>query len=69
MKAYIQMPEYKGGNLKEWLLAQGEPNPQTRRRLIFGLLQAVERMHTAGVTHNDMKLDNILLCCFSWTSN
>ena len=60
MKAYIQMPEYTGGNLKQWLLAD-TPNPQTRRRLLFGLLQAVERMHSAGVTHNDMKLENVLL--------
>jgi hypothetical protein len=59
MKAYVQMPEYKGGNLRQWLLA--EPNPQQRQRLVVGLLQAVERMHVANITHNDMKLENVLL--------
>jgi serine/threonine protein kinase len=60
MKAYVQMPEYKGGNLRQWLLA-GTPDSQKRQRLIYGLLQAVERIHACRVTHNDMKLENVLL--------
>ena len=64
MKAYVQMPEYKGGSLRQWLLAgvtAGAPDSQKRQRLIYGLLQAVERIHACGVTHNDMKLENVLL--------
>jgi hypothetical protein len=60
MKAYVQMPEYQGGDLQQWLQA-GEPNPHARRRLLFGLLQAVERVHAAGISHNDIKLSNVLL--------
>jgi hypothetical protein len=59
-KAYIQMPYYGGGDLKQWLL-KGDPNPRTRQRLLSGLLQAVQCMHIAGVTHNDLKLSNVLL--------
>ena len=53
------MPEYKGGSFRQWLLA-GAPDSQKRQRLIQ-LLQAVERIHASGVTHNDMKLENVLL--------
>ena len=60
MQMYLQMPEYKGGNLRQWLQA-GEPNPQIRERLVFGVLQAVDRVHAAGILHNDMKLENVLL--------
>ena len=61
LKAYIQMPVYQGGNLRQWLQTDDASNARKRQKLIYGLLQAVERVHTAGVLHNDMKLENVLL--------
>ena len=61
--AWIEMPCYKVGgkrlNMKEWL--QGSVDVRTRQRLLLGFLEAVRHIHGCKVSHNDIKLANILI--------
>jgi serine/threonine protein kinase len=59
---YVQMPRYRG-DFEEWLLQHekdGVP-PNQLRRLLLGVLRAVARVHERELTHNDIKLENILI--------
>lgn len=57
------MPKYPG-DLRSWLEAYGRPArvpAEPRRKILLGLLRAVARVHEFKFTHNDIKLENILL--------
>ena len=61
-KTYVQMPHYRGGNLRMWLQEKAaDAPPQRRVQLLTGLLGAVQYIHTAKIWHNDIKLSNMLL--------
>ena len=59
-----------GGTLYEWLMkkhkTKGYPERDSKRifKLIF---EALEYIHSRGIVHRDIKLDNILMCKNSLT--
>ena len=59
---YLQMPRY-ACDLKQWIKGCPgmKPPQQQRRKILLGLLRAVDRVHQYRLTHNDIKLENILL--------
>jgi Ca2+-binding EF-hand superfamily protein len=63
---YLQMPRYDS-DLLNWLKdpATGRFNPRPnalqRRTILLGVLRAVARVHEFNFTHNDIKLDNVLI--------
>jgi serine/threonine protein kinase/Ca2+-binding EF-hand superfamily protein len=63
---YLQMPRYDG-DLLDWLKDPAterfnpRPNAQQRRTILLGVLRAVARVHEFSFTHNDIKLDNVLI--------
>ena len=60
-KMYLQMPRYNG-DLRDWLEKHHERvPPEQRRKILLGILRAVARVHEFNFTHNDIKLENILL--------
>lgn len=56
------MPKYPG-DLRSWLenYAHTRVPAEPRRKILLGLLRAVARVHEFKFTHNDIKLENILL--------
>ena len=57
------MPKYPG-DLRSWLEKYERPArvpAEPRRKILLGLLRAVARVHEFRFTHNDIKLENILL--------
>ena len=62
MKLFIQMPRLPY-DFKQWLLkkCKKDPPPADRRKILFGVLRGVARVHEFSLTHNDIKLDNILV--------
>jgi len=60
-KMYLQMPKYDG-DLKDWLdNNDATVQAEQRRKILLGVLRAVARVHEFKFTHNDIKLENILL--------
>jgi serine/threonine protein kinase len=60
-KMYLQMPRYHS-DLRDWLQRHEAKMPaEQRRKILLGLLRAVARVHEFKFTHNDIKLENILL--------
>ena len=69
--AYVQMPFYEGGNLAEWLrqarTAAADDDAAHQRvsdqlRAIFSeVAGALHHVHCSGVTHADVKLENVLM--------
>lgn len=57
--AAIVMEYVDGSTLTEYLA--GEPSLQERQRIFEQLLSATDYLHKAGVLHNDLKPDNILI--------
>lgn len=49
----------EGTTLTEWLLTS--PSAETRARLALSLLNAVRRLHAQGLSHGDLKEDNIVV--------
>jgi hypothetical protein len=60
--AYMAMPLYEGGTLKQALRARGAPPDEAwLRKLLVPLLDALELLHRADCLHRDISPDNILL--------
>lgn len=60
--AYMAMPLYEGGTLKQALRARGMPPDEAwLRKLLVPLLDALELLHRADCLHRDISPDNILL--------
>ncbi|GIL05351.1 MAG: hypothetical protein BroJett031_18710 [Betaproteobacteria bacterium] len=60
--AYMAMPLYAGGTLKQALRARGAPPDEAwLRKLLVPLLDALELLHRADCLHRDISPDNILL--------
>ena len=57
---YLQMPRYSDDVLK-WLKDNPVPDAQQRRQILLGVLRGVARVHEFNFTHNDIKLENVLL--------
>jgi serine/threonine protein kinase/predicted DNA-binding protein YlxM (UPF0122 family) len=58
---FMQMPRYRHGTLKEWLSAPQKPEVDSKKRVLFLVLQALSFVHRSGIVHRDIKLENILM--------
>lgn len=58
---YVVMEYVEGITLKDWL--RDEPLPALKRRLIWfqEVVEAVSRLHQAGIVHGDLKSSNIMI--------
>jgi len=75
--AYVQLPYYNGGNMFRWLngdvpdqtwLEQGlnylsnrKPRIWQRKVLLGQLCEALRHLHSHGLAHGDVKLENVLV--------
>ena len=61
---YLVLPLYAEGTMREWLDRQGGAGQAERgavKSLCRGVLQALTFLHSNGVVHGDVKLENILV--------
>ena len=60
--AYMAMPLYEGGTLKQALKAMATPPDEAwLRKLLVPLLDAIELLHAADCLHRDIAPDNVLM--------
>lgn len=57
----LVMERVGGKNLRHWLQDGSAPDPQTQRRLAEDLLAGLDYLEQQGVTHKDLKPDNLLV--------
>jgi calcium/calmodulin-dependent protein kinase I len=62
-RVYMVLQHLSGGELLEALHERGSLSEGDAREVLFQLLDAVSHLHAAGVTHRDIKLENIMLSC------
>lgn len=55
------LPYMKGGDLFEWLLLHPFPPEDTSRVIIRQLSSALSYIHSLGLSHRDVKLENVLV--------
>ncbi|MBE6760418.1 MAG: PASTA domain-containing protein [Ruminococcaceae bacterium] len=60
--AYIVMEYLEGETLQHWLEVNGRMSCEMCVPIMISVLQALERVHAAGLMHRDIAPDNILLC-------
>ena len=61
VKFYVVTEVCEGGELYKWLLKNGKLTENDACYVIKQILQAINYMHQQGITHRDLKLQNILL--------
>ncbi|WED42691.1 protein kinase domain-containing protein [Legionella cardiaca] len=59
-QACLAMPLFSGVPLDSYLYEHVELSKETRREMACSLLQDLQKIHSAGITHNDLKPKNIL---------
>jgi serine/threonine protein kinase len=59
-RMHLIMECLDGGNLCSYVKAKRRLSEDESRRIFFQVLQAVEHLHMLGVTHRDIKLENVL---------
>ena len=59
-KAYLAMPLFSGVPLDDYLNGNLELNQETRQKMANSLLNDLEKIHAANITHNDLKPKNML---------
>lgn len=57
----LVMERVGGETLRQWLLRNPTPEPATQRRLAEDLLAGLDYLEQKGVTHKDLKPDNLLV--------
>ena len=58
---FIVMEYVAGGNLLDYIAANGPLDEETFRRIVFALTDALTRAHDNHIIHRDIKPENILL--------
>jgi eukaryotic-like serine/threonine-protein kinase len=58
---YIAMEYLSGGTLKDLIMSEGTPSPQTVVEVALQIAEALEAAHARGVIHRDIKPRNILI--------
>ena len=53
--AYLQLPLYTGGDLKQYLITHN-PEPWRRKALLKQLCEALWHVHSHGYAHGDVKV-------------
>lgn len=69
---FIEFPYVSGGNLKTWFEAQSKLSPptlETRLSIAASVADALAATHSAGVVHNGLKPENVLMadCDGRWS--
>ena len=59
-RMHLIMECLDGGNLCSYVKAKRRLSEDESRRIFFQILQAIEYLHALGVTHRDVKLENVL---------
>ena len=59
-RMHLIMECLDGGNLCSYVKAKRRLTEDESRRIFFQILQAIEYLHMLGVTHRDVKLENVL---------
>eukprot|EP00951_Prasinocladus_malaysianus_P028418 scaffold258858_cov47-Prasinocladus_malaysianus.AAC.1 len=57
----LVMTRLTGGELSDIVQAQGKLSEDDARAAVIGILSGVSHMHTKGIAHRDLKLENVLL--------
>ncbi|MCG8417454.1 MAG: protein kinase [Proteobacteria bacterium] len=57
----LVMERVGGQTLRQWLAENQNPDPHTQRQLAENLLSGLEYLENQGVTHKDLKPDNLLV--------
>lgn len=65
-KAIFMLRQYFAWNLYDRLFGQPSLTDIEKAWLTYQLLRALDQMHSAGVTHGDIKSENILLTTWNW---
>jgi serine/threonine protein kinase len=50
-----------GGSLQDHILKSSTYNEDEAARLVMQMLQGVQYLHSLGIVHRDLKVENILL--------
>jgi serine/threonine protein kinase len=50
-----------GGSLQDYILRSSTYNEDEAARLVMQMLQGVQYLHSLGIVHRDLKVENILL--------
>jgi serine/threonine protein kinase len=58
--AYVQLPYYNGGDMLQWL-TKTAPEVWRRKALLWQLCEALRHVHSHGLAHGDVKLENTLV--------
>ena len=59
-RMHLIMECLDGGNLCSYVKAKRRLSEDESRRIFFQIMQAIEYLHMLGVTHRDVKLENVL---------
>lgn len=59
-RMHLIMECLDGGNLCSYVKAKRRLSEDESRRIFFQILQAIEYLHSLGVSHRDVKLENVL---------
>jgi serine/threonine protein kinase len=59
-RMHLIMECLDGGNLCSYVKAKRRLSEEESRKIFFQILQSIEHLHMLGVTHRDIKLENIL---------
>ena len=59
-RMHLIMECLDGGNLCSYVKAKRRLSEDESRRIFFQILQAIEHLHSLGVSHRDVKLENVL---------
>lgn len=58
---YLIMEHASGGDLCDYILNNGACKESNGKKIVASILNATDYIHSKGVAHRDLKLDNILL--------
>ena len=59
-RMHLIMECLEGGNLCSYVKSKKRLSEEESSRIFFQILQAIDHLHLLGVTHRDVKLENVL---------